>query len=139
MGKAIDDAVNTFGIREMEFKAESGFWLNGENIKIQGVCLHHDGGAFGAAVPLAILEDRFAKLKSIGVNGIRCAHNPMSQEFYDLADRMGFLVMDESLDTWTATKNHSRYGYQTIFKDNWEKDTRDMILKNRNHPSLYTL
>ncbi|MFV0520848.1 MAG: sugar-binding domain-containing protein [Mangrovibacterium sp.] len=136
-GTTIDDAVNTFGIRSMQFEPETGFYLNGENIKIQGVCLHHDGGAFGSAVPLAVWAERLAKLKSIGVNGIRCAHNPFADEFYDLCDRMGMLVMDESLDTWTATKNHSRYGYQTLFEKNWEKDTRTLILKSRNHPAVF--
>ncbi|MFV0365985.1 MAG: sugar-binding domain-containing protein [Mangrovibacterium sp.] len=136
-GVLLDDEVNTFGIRQMHFEAATGFYLNDKNIKIQGVCLHHDGGAFGAAVPLAVWADRIAKLKSIGVNGIRCAHNPFAAEFYDLCDRMGMLVMDESLDTWTAVKNHSRYGYQTIFEENWEKDTRTMILKSRNHPSIF--
>lgn len=136
-GELIDDAVNTFGIRKMHFEAATGFYLNDKNIKIQGVCLHHDGGAFGSAVPLALWADRLAKLKSIGVNGIRCAHNPFAAEFYDLCDRMGMLVMDESLDTWTAIKNHSRYGYQTLFEENWEKDTRTMILKSRNHPSIF--
>ena len=136
-GNVIDDQVNSFGIRSMHFEADKGFFLNGKNIKIQGVCLHHDGGAFGSAVPLAIWENRLANLKSIGVNGIRTAHNPFAPEFYDLCDRMGFLVMDETFDTWTAPKNHARYGYQTIFNDWWKADTRDMILRDRNHPSIF--
>ncbi|MBN2167455.1 MAG: DUF4982 domain-containing protein [Marinilabiliaceae bacterium] len=133
----IDDKVSTFGIRSMKFDAATGFYLNEKNIKIQGVCLHHDGGAFGAAVPLSVWRNRLTNLKEIGVNAIRTAHNPFAPEFYDLCDRMGFLVMDETFDTWTAVKNHARYGYHTIFNDWWEADTRDMILRDRNHPSIF--
>ena len=135
-GKEIDKVTNTFGVRSFEFKADTGFWLNGKNIKIKGVCLHHDGGAVGAAVPKEYLRYRFEKLKEIGVNGIRTAHNPMSSEFLDLCDEMGFVVMDEILDTWRARKNHADYGYQHYFDKWWYADNRDTVMRDRNHPSI---
>ncbi len=135
-GKVIDVVKNIFGIRSFEFKAETGFWLNGENIKIKGVCLHHDGGAVGAAVPKEYLRYRFEKLKEIGCNAIRTAHNPMSTEFLDLCDEMGFVVMDEVFDTWRARKNHADYGYQHYFDKWWYADNRDTVMRDRNHPSI---
>ena len=135
-GEKVDEVENTFGLRSFEFKADSGFWLNGKNIKIKGVCLHHDAGALGAAVPKRVLQRRFEKLKEIGVNGIRTAHNPMSPEFLDLCDEMGFVVMNEVFDTWRATKNHADYGYQQFFDEWWYADNRDTVMRDRNHPSI---
>lgn len=132
----IDDQTITFGIKEAKFVAETGFWLNGKNYKIKGVCLHHDGGAVGAAVPLDVWRERFKNLKKVGVNGIRTSHNPVAPEFLDLCDSMGFVVMDETFDTWTAAKNNGEKGYNLYFKEWWETDTQDMILRDRNHPSI---
>ncbi len=132
--KVLDVQTNTFGIRDAHFEAETGFWLNGKNFKIYGVCLHADGGAFGAAVPLSIWESRLTTLKALGVNAIRTAHNPPAPEFLDLCDRLGFLVMDEFFDCWTVAKNP--YDYHLYF-DDWSKtDERDAILRDRNHPSV---
>lgn len=134
-GKAtLDDETTPFGIREIRFEASTGFWLNGKNFKIKGVCLHHDGGAFGAAVPLGVWERRLETLKQLGVNGIRTAHNPVAPEFLDLCDRMGMLVMDEFFDCWTVGKN--LYDYHLFFTK-WSKiDARDTIRRDRNHPSI---
>lgn len=132
----IDEQVNFFGIRDSRFEAATGYWLNGRNIKIKGVCLHHDAGALGSAVPLRVWEKRLALLKEAGVNAIRLGHNPFAPEFLDLCDRMGFLVMNESFDTWTAAKPNGEKGYNKYFKEWWEKDTRDMVLRDRNHPSI---
>jgi beta-galactosidase len=132
----IDEQTNFFGIRDSKFIASSGYWLNGRNIKIKGVCLHHDGGAFGSAVPLRAWERRLELLKEAGVNAIRTAHNPVAPEFLDLCDRMGLLVMDETFDTWTAAKPNGEKGYNRYFTQWWEKDTRDMVLRDRNHPSI---
>lgn len=133
-GKPIDSEAVTFGIRSFEFVPSTGFWLNGKNYKLLGACLHHDGSAFGAAVPLAVWERRLNKLRELGVNAIRTAHNPPSPEFLDLTDRMGFFVMDETFDQWTKAKNP--YDYHLFF-DDWSKiDTRDMVLRDRNHPSV---
>jgi beta-galactosidase len=123
-----------FGIREFRFDPETGLWLNGRNFKIKGVCLHHEGGALGAAVPLRIWERRLETLRVVGVNAIRTAHNPPAPEFLDLCDRMGFLVMDEMFDAWTVAKNP--YDYHLYFRDWSQTDTRDTVMRDRNHPSI---
>ena len=133
-GSVVDEETVPFGIREFRFDAATGFWLNGRNFKIKGVCLHHDGGAFGAAVPLRVWERRLEILKRLGVNAIRTAHNPPAPEFLDLCDRMGFLVMDEMFDSWTVAKNP--HDYHRYFNE-WSKiDTRDIVRRDRNHPSI---
>ncbi len=130
----LDDVSVPFGIREFEFKPDSGFWLNGKNFKLKGVCLHHEGGAFGAAVPLRVWERRLNALRDLGVNAIRTAHNPVAPEFLDLCDRLGFLVMDEFFDCWTVGKNS--FDYHLDFNA-WSKiDERDTIRRDRNHPSI---
>jgi beta-galactosidase len=130
----LDEEITTFGIREFHFDPDTGFWLNGRNFKLKGVCLHHDGSAFGAAVPLRVWERRLEILRSLGVNAIRTAHNPPSPEFLDLCDRMGFLVMDEMFDAWTVAKNP--YDYHLYFKEWSLIDTRDTVRRDRNHPSI---
>jgi len=132
----VDDEVTPFGIREFHFDATTGFWLNGKNMKLQGVCLHHDAGGLGAAVPLGVWQRRFALLKQFGVNAIRTSHNPPAPEFLDLADRMGLLVMEETFDAWTVGKGNADYGYQRYFKDWWRTDTSDTIRRDRNRPSI---
>jgi beta-galactosidase len=133
-GICVDEATNTFGIRDAHFDAATGFWLNAQNIKIQGVCLHAGGGAFGAAVPLDVWRQRLTEFKKLGVNAIRTAHNPPAPEFLDLCDQMGFLVMDEFFDCWTVGKNP--YDYHMYF-DQWSHtDEHDTILRDRNHPGV---
>ena len=131
---SLDEERIPFGIREFKFDADTGFWLNGRNFKLKGVCLHHDGGALGAAVPLRVWERRLEILKQLGVNAIRTAHNPPAPEFLDLCDRMGFIVMDEMFDCWTVAKNP--YDYHLYFKDWSIIDTRDTVRRDRNHPSI---
>ncbi|MDR0387472.1 MAG: beta galactosidase jelly roll domain-containing protein, partial [Treponema sp.] len=121
-----------FGLREARFDGEEGFFLNGKNIKLKGVDLHHDGGAAGAAVPEAIWRRRFKKLKDCGANAIRCSHNPQAAEFYDLADEMGFLLIDELYDKWTPSNLY----YKEFFDEWWERDLEAMIRRDRNHPSV---
>jgi beta-galactosidase len=130
----LDDETVTFGIRDARFVPETGFWLNGKNVKIKGVCLHHDGSAFGAAVPLRVWERRLEMLRTLGVNAIRTAHNPPAPEFLDLCDRMGFLVMDELFDCWTVGK--TPFDYHLHFNDWAQTDVRDTVLRDRNHPSI---
>lgn len=132
--KTLDDETVPFGIREFHFDAATGFWLNGKNFKIKGVCIHHDGSAFGAAVPLSVWERRFKELKKLGANAIRTAHNPPAPEFLDLADRRGFLVMDELFDQWTVAKNP--YDYHLYFNEWSKRDVRDTVRRDRNHPSI---
>lgn len=132
----LDEHTTTFGIREAKFEAATGFWLNGVNMKIKGVCLHHDAGALGAAVPLDAWRRRFELLREAGVNAIRTSHNQVASEFLDLADQMGFLVMNETFDTWTAAKPNGEQGYNLNFQKWWEADTRALVLRDRNHPSV---
>ena len=133
-GRTIDTESVAFGIRSFEFVPATGFWLNGKNFKIKGACLHHDGSALGAAVPLAVWERRLNELRKLGVNAIRTAHNPPAPEFLDLTDRMGFLVMDELFDQWTKAKNP--FDYHKDFNE-WSKiDVRDTVRRDRNHPSV---
>ncbi|MGA2276363.1 MAG: glycoside hydrolase family 2 TIM barrel-domain containing protein [Terracidiphilus sp.] len=133
-GAATDDEQIPFGIREFHFDPATGFWLNGRNFKIKGVALHADGGAFGIAVPASVWEQRLIALRALGVNAIRTAHNPPSQEFLDLCDRMGFLVMDELFDCWTVAKNP--FDYHLDFEQWSSIDVRDTVRRDRNHPSV---
>ncbi len=133
-GKIVDEETVSFGIREFHFDPATGFWLNGRNFKIKGVCLHGDAGGLGVAVPIAAWERRLRTLRSLGVNAIRTAHNPAAPEFLDLADRMGFLVMDEMFDCWTVAKNP--YDYHLYFREWSHTDTQDTLRRDRNHPSI---
>lgn len=134
--KTLDEVTNAFGLRDSRFDPATGYWLNGKNIKITGVCLHHDAGGLGSAVPLRAWERRLELLREAGVNAIRTGHNPFAPEFLDLCDRMGFLVLNETFDTWNAAKPNGEKGYNLYFTEWWEKDTRDMVLRDRNHPSV---
>lgn len=138
VGDVLKDNFSTnFGIRTFEFDSRKGFILNGEYIRLKGACLHQDGGALGSAVPSAIWEDRLLKLKSIGINAIRTSHHPFAPEFFELCDKLGFFVMNESFDTWRATKKNADFGYQQYFDEWWKEDTRAMVLADRNHPSIF--
>jgi beta-galactosidase len=136
----LDDQTTPFGLREAKFEADSGFWLNGNNFKLKGVCVHQDGGAFGAAVPMSVWERRLTALKALGVNAIRTAHNPPAPEFLDLCDRLGLLVMDEMFDCWMVGKNsldgHKLQDYHLYFADWSQRDERDIVRRDRNHPSI---
>jgi beta-galactosidase len=133
-GQVVDTYETPFGIRDICFDADRGFLLNGERVKINGVCIHHDGGCVGAAVPEGVWERRLQLLKAMGCNGIRSSHYPPAPEFLDLCDRYGFLVMDENFDEWR--KGKFAYGYHDYF-DAWsEIDTRGMVRRDRNHPSI---
>jgi beta-galactosidase len=133
-GKVVDEESTKFGIRTAEFKADSGFWLNGKNIKLYGVCLHQDAGALGIAVPASAWETRLTQLKKYGANAVRTAHNPPSPEFLDACDRLGLLVMDEAFDAWSVGKEPA--DYHLYFKDGWQRDEAAMIQRDRNHPSI---
>lgn len=123
-----------FGFRECSFSANDGFALNGEYIKLNGVCLHHDLGSLGAAVHKDAIIRQLLLLRDMGVNAIRTAHNPPAKVFMELADEMGFLIVSELLDIWKQPKN--TYDYARFF-DHWiEKDVASWIRRDRNHPSL---
>jgi beta-galactosidase len=132
--KVIDTQSTLFGVRTFNFDAKSGFSLNGKALKINGVCMHHDLGALGAAVNTRAIERQLEILKEMGCNAIRTAHNPPAPEFLDLCDKMGFLVMDESFDVWKKKKVSKDYN---VNFDEWHKtDLQDMIKRDFNHPSI---
>lgn len=141
-----DETATPFGIRTLRFDPDKGFFLNGTSMKLKGVCIHHDAGCVGAAVPDKVLERRLRILKEIGVNAIRTSHNPPAPELLDLCDRLGLLVKDEAFDEFTPAKNKwvtgrdngepSRFGYAELF-DQWSViDVSDMVRRDRNHPSV---
>lgn len=144
--KITDDYCTPFGIRYFRFDANEGFSLNGENMKIKGVCVHHDAGALGAAVPPKVWERRLKIFKEMGCNAIRMSHNPPDPELLDLCDRMGFLAMDEAFDEWTGIKRKwvdgwnkgtpNYAGYAEDFEEWAERDLQNMILRDRNHPCI---
>lgn len=132
----VDSTAMPFGIRQARFDAEQGFLLNGERMKLKGVCLHPDGGCVGTAVPERVWERRLELLKAMGCNAIRTSHNPFATEFLDLCDRMGFLVMAEAFDEWHVPKEQIRYGYSRYFDEWHERDLRNFIRRDRNHASI---
>ena len=133
-GKVVDEVETTTGFRDFKFDAQTGFWLNGKNFKLNGVCEHHDFGCLGAALNEDALHRKLTKLKAMGVNSIRSSHNPPAPELLNMCDTMGLIVMDESFDMWRRKKTQNDYAR---FFDEWhERDLSDLILRDRNHPSV---
>ncbi len=135
-GRVVDVYDTPIGIREAVFDANQGFLLNGEHIKLNGVCIHHEAGSVGAAVPERVWERRLEILREMGCNAIRTSHNPYAAEFLDLCDRMGFLVMAEAFDEWKVPKGQIRYGYSLYFDEWHERDLENFLHRDRNHPSI---
>ncbi len=133
-GRLVDSVETPFGIRTVEFTAEKGLTINGESVKMNGVCDHHDLGALGAAVNTRALERQIQILQEMGCNAIRTSHNPPAPELLDLCDRMGMVVMDETFDCWVNAKRPG--DYHRVYSDWHEKDTRALIRRDRNHPSV---
>ncbi len=143
----IDETTVPVGFRTLKFSPDKGFALNGKWMKVKGVCLHHDAGVLGAAVPKDVWKRRLQNLKAIGVNAIRMSHNPQAPIVYDLCDQLGLLVMDEASDEWEFPKrkwingwNQGIAGYDGTFDffEEWiEKDVADMVRRDRNHPSVF--
>jgi beta-galactosidase len=131
----LDDITSTFGIRSIKFDREKGFFLNNKPLKIKGVCMHHDLGALGAAYNNSAAERQLRILKEMGCNSIRTSHNAPAPAFLDLCDKMGFLVMDEAFDIWQKKKN--KFDYSLDFAAWHKKDLEDLILRDRNHPSVF--
>ncbi len=146
-GKTIDKSTTRVGLRSLDFSADKGFALNGRNMKVKGVCLHHDAGVLGAVVPRQVWERRLRNLKNIGVNAIRMSHNPQAPAVYDICDEIGLLVMDEASDEWEFPKrkwikgwNKGEPGFDGTydFFEEWiERDVTDMVRRDRNHPSVF--
>lgn len=147
-GREVDCYETDFGIRTLRFDQDTGFYLNGEHTLIKGVCLHHDAGLVGAAVPDAVWERRLKALRAMGCNAIRTAHNPPSEAFLDLCDRMGFLVQHEFYDEWDLPKDKRKnmneltvdpitQGYVEHFQEHAESDLKRTMLRDRNHPCIF--
>lgn len=134
-GKVIDEYDTPLGVRSFEFDPVKGFILNGEAVKIKGVCQHHDLGSLGVAVNVRAMKRQLEILKEMGCNGIRTAHNPPAPELLDLCDRMGFIVQNEAFDMWRKRK--SPHDYSQFFAEWHERDLTDFILRDRNHPSVF--
>ena len=143
----IDEYVTPFGIRTIRFDPDYGFFLNGKETLLKGVCLHHDGGLVGAAVPKGVWRRRLETLREAGCNAIRTAHNPPSEEFLDLCDELGMLVQDEFFDEMDNPKDKRRNmdersvdyitrGYHEHFQEWAERDLKTSLMRDRNHPSV---
>ncbi|QVY66267.1 sugar-binding domain-containing protein [Polaribacter sp. Q13] len=148
-GKAVDQVEQRFGIRKFRFDSNKGFFINEKHLKIKGANIHHDVGAVGAAATKSSWEYRISKLKSIGVNAIRMAHNPHSPLLMEVCDEMGMLVMNEFFDEWQNAKDKNinclggivaghdiSKGYSDVFLEWAERDLKDLIRRDFNHPSV---
>jgi beta-galactosidase/beta-glucuronidase len=146
-GKEIDKTITQTGFRTFTFDPNNGFALNGKWMKMKGVCLHHDAGVLGSAVPREVWKTRLKTLKEIGVNAIRTSHNPQAPDFYELCDELGLLVLNEAYDEWEFPKrkwlegwNYGTPGFEGSFDifANWgEKDLEDFVRRDRNHLSVF--
>ena len=134
-GNLLDRVEMKTGLRHFHFSPENGFILNDRQVKINGVCMHHDLGCLGSAITKNALRRQLEILKEMGCNGIRTAHNPPAPELLDLCDEMGFIVQDEAFDMWRKRK--TTYDYSRYFNEWHEEDLRDFIIRDRNHPSVF--
>lgn len=145
-GKKTESNEISTGVRTLRYDPNEGFFLNGENTKLKGVCIHHDAGCLGAAVPREVWKRRLERLRYMGCNAIRMSHNPQAPDLYELCDEMGFVVMDEAFDEWEFPKRKWVEGWNVgkpnfdgsaDFFQKWcERDLRDIVLRDRNHPSI---
>lgn len=129
-----DTAIETFGIRSLEWNEKKGLLINGKREILRGACIHHDNGILGACCYAEAEERKIRILKENGYNAIRSAHNPCSKSLLDACDRLGMLVMDEFVDVWYIHK--TKYDYVNYFKDWWRQDLKDIVDKDYNHPSV---
>jgi len=146
-GKIIDQNEQQIGIRTLTFDPNKGFALNDVWTKVKGVCIHHDAGVLGSAVPREVWERRLLTLKAMGCNAVRMSHNPQAPDVYELCDEIGMLVMDEAFDEWEFPKrkwiegwNKGTPGFEgaASFFNEWsDKDLADMVLRDRNHASIF--
>ena len=129
-----DEYRQEFGFRSISWDVDKGFFLNGNPVKLLGVCLHHDMGCLGTAVHRRAIERELQMLKEMGCNAIRCTHNPPAPELLYLCDEMGFVVIDEAMDMWRKRK--TEFDYARFFDEWHERDVRDFVKRDRNHPSV---
>jgi beta-galactosidase len=133
--KELDRTETRFGIRSITFDAEKGMFLNGKSIKLKGGSMHANNGPLGAAAYNRAEERRVEIMKNRGFNAVRCGHNPPSTAFLNACDRLGLLVIDESFDVWTV--GWLPDDYHIYFNDWWKSDTKSMVTRDRNHPSIF--
>ena len=133
-GEVIDTAEGRLGFRKTEMTCNKGFFLNGRHVKLHGACMHHDLGALGAAVNRCALRRQLVKLREMGVNAIRTSHNPPAAELLELADEMGFMILDEAFDMWELSK--TEYDYGRFFSEWCERDVASWVRRDRNHPCV---
>jgi beta-galactosidase len=144
--RLIDESSCKAGFRVIEFDPNQGFYLNGVNTKLKGVCIHHDAGILGAAATKSVWRTRLETLKSLGVNAIRTSHNPQAPYLYELCDELGFVVMDEAFDEWEYPKNKwikgwnrgtpGHQGTSQYFREWSSRDLKDQVMQHRKHPSI---
>lgn len=134
-GKELVDSYTTVtGVRTFNFDPDKGFSLNGQPMKLNGVCMHHDLGCLGTAVNDDAIYRQLVSLKNMGCNAIRTSHNPPAPELLSMCDSMGLIVMDEAFDMWHKKK--TKYDYSMYFDEWFERDLTDFIKRDRNHPSI---
>jgi len=133
-GNILDISETTFGIRSLKFDSEKGFFLNGKSMKLKGGALHANNGPLGAATFERAEERRVELMKKAGFNAVRCGHNPPSSAFLSACDRLGLMVIDETFDVWTI--GWLPDDYHVFFNDWWKHDVKNMLLRDRNHPSI---
>jgi hypothetical protein len=146
-GSPLDSTAYRAGLRTLRFTPDDGFFLNGQNVKVKGVCVHHDAGVLGAAVPREVWKRRLEVLQEMGANAIRCSHNPQNPDLYDLCDELGLLVIDEASDEWEYPKrkwlkgwNKGEPGFEgsaDFFAEWIDRDVADMVRRDRNHPCVF--
>jgi len=145
--QVLDRNEQQMGLRTLTFDPNKGFALNGEWMKIKGICMHHDAGVLGSAVPREVWKRRLLTLKEMGCNAVRMSHNPQSPDVYELCDEIGLLVMDEAFDEWEFAKKKwitgwnkgtPKYQGSYAYFNEWsDRDLRDMVLRDRNHASIF--
>lgn len=133
-GKQVDNLTTTFGVREIQIDAQHGLLVNGKRVIMKGGCIHHDYGPLGSAAIDRAEERKIELLKANGYNAIRTSHNPPSQTFLDICDRMGMLVIDEAFDMWFKSKTAD--DYHLYFNEWWNRDITNLVTRDRNHPSI---
>ena len=123
-----------YGYRWTKWDVDTGFWLNGKNIKLKGVCMHHDLGCIGTEANQSAMERQIDSMVQMGANAIRLTHNPGSTMFLDLCMRKGVLVIEELFDHWTVAK--SKYDFARFYTDHYKEVVRDTLLRDRNDPAI---
>lgn len=132
--QVVDTYETPFGVRYFDFDADEGFSLNGNYMKLHGVCMHHDLGALGAATNARAVERQMQIMQDMGVNAIRVSHNPASPELLEACNNLGLLVIEESFDCWSLSKK--QYDYGRFFGEWAEHDTKEMVHRGKNEPCI---